>query len=673
MDKRTPEYYKKLHNNLIKNKEQLQFFLNKGLAKDTMKYFGIGWNEDYKNIVNPLLSTVDGQRVSTGYRYKTKEGDWLTKKGMSVNLWFLSNIPTDHTGRVYVCEGFTDSMLAYQLELKVITSEGGAGTWKKDWCDQLPKGAEFVIIYDNDEAGRKGAQKVANSLYESGFERIKIVDLSGTCVEHKEDLCDFFSKYGKKIQHLNQLVADTEWFEVEAEEFDIVEPNEMKIDFDVILPESIHEGLGVVSDYVKSIEPYTEACPIAIIMQILAFWGVMIGRKRYFTVGTSRHYGNIFVVIVGCSSLGKKGVSLNDVKFLFKNIDSEWCKSCLASGLSTGEGMIHRVRDDKKTIEITPDGVTKEIIKDGDKGIEDKRCLFVETEFGKTLRKANKDNSTLSDVGRQAYDNDDLHTTTKTNAERATGPSIGIVGHITPLELRSLITDVDIYNGWANRFMWPVVEGVRSLPDPEEPPYEMIEDIVKTIKSAKEKIYADVNIKEGVLEDDYKEQAEEKTVEEKEVIFSEKSLKFWVELYESLDKEDQGKVQPLLDRSKPHIRRLAMNIALINGYDQIELKHLKSAQLLWTYNIRSVRHIFVEDVSNLSADARKIYEALKESNEGLTRTEMSRLFSNGRTKIQLDSAVQSLVTSNLVTVEERKRGKSKTQILKLKHNEGEVK
>ena len=56
---------------------------------------------------------------------------------------------------------------------------------------------------------------------------------------------------------------------------------------------------GLAGDFVRVIEPHSEADPVALLVQTLAFFGNVIGRGPYFPVEGDRHGLNLFVVLVG--------------------------------------------------------------------------------------------------------------------------------------------------------------------------------------------------------------------------------------------------------------------------------------------------------------------------------------------------------------------------------------
>ena len=79
-----------------------------------------------------------------------------------------------------------------------------------------------------------------------------------------------------------------------------------------------------------------------------------------------------------------------------------------------------------------------------------------------------RDGNTLSTIVRQAWDGGDIQPLTKSNRIKATGAHIGIIGHITCQELNMLLSSIDTWNGFANRFLWACVQGQGMLHYPPQ-------------------------------------------------------------------------------------------------------------------------------------------------------------------------------------------------------------
>src|SRR5262249_4732568 len=109
-----------------------------------------------------------------------------------------------------------------------------------------------------------------------------------------------------------------------------------------LAPEALH---GLAGDIVRLIIPASEADPVALLMQFLVAFGSILGRTAYFLVEGTRHYANEFLVLVGETSKARKGTSWNRVFGILRAAEVEWAKERVQTGLSSGEGLIHAVRD----------------------------------------------------------------------------------------------------------------------------------------------------------------------------------------------------------------------------------------------------------------------------------------------------------------------------------------
>jgi hypothetical protein len=243
---------------------------------------------------------------------------------------------------------------------------------------------------------------------------------------------------------------------------------------------------GLAGDFVRAIEPYTEADPVAILGTILAMFGNVVGRNPFFSVEYSRHYPNLFCALVGRSSKGRKGISRATSGHIFSFVDESWMKDRCRSGLSSGEGLIYHVRDqriDKQPVKEKGRVVDyQEVIVDH--GVEDKRLFVVEEELARPLKVMSREGNTLSSTLREAWDDGNLSTLTKNSPVRATGAHISILAHITREELLKYLTDTEMANGFANRFLWLFVERSKKLPSSKGVPQQMLTPLIERLQES---------------------------------------------------------------------------------------------------------------------------------------------------------------------------------------------
>jgi hypothetical protein len=164
---------------------------------------------------------------------------------------------------------------------------------------------------------------------------------------------------------------------------------------------------GLAGEIVRRIEPHTEADPVALLFQLLAAFGNLIGHDHYIVADGARHYLNLYGVLVGQSSKGRKGTSWNHIANLMERVEGEWRQDCISNGLSSGEGLIWAVRD--------PIEETRPIREKGrhtgeyetyiaNHGEAHKRLLVIESEFANVLKVMTREGNTLSPVIRSAWD-----------------------------------------------------------------------------------------------------------------------------------------------------------------------------------------------------------------------------------------------------------------------------
>lgn len=138
-------------------------------------------------------------------------GGWIRNlQGVHPVLYRLPELLSaiDDGKTVYIVEGEKDVETLRMLGLIGTTNSGGAGKWKSELSGDLQNAREVIVIPDNDESGRKHAQRVADSLKKQGTP-VKIVVLPD--LPDKGDLSDWISKGGSKASLL-ELCANADYF-----------------------------------------------------------------------------------------------------------------------------------------------------------------------------------------------------------------------------------------------------------------------------------------------------------------------------------------------------------------------------------------------------------------------------------------------------------------------------
>lgn len=384
--------------------------------------------------------------------------------------------------------------------------------------------------------------------------------------------------------------------------------------------------VGLAGEIVRTLAPHTEADPIGILVTLLAGVGNAVGRGPFVTLDNMRHGLRVWPVLVGPSGSGRKGTALANAGVILSRAAPEWWGRQMG-GLSTGEGVIQQIRDPVEGYEPvrTKGAGTFRAPVTLDEGVKDKRLFVIETEFGSVLQVIGRERNTLSSVLRNAWDGRPLTTMTKTSFSRATGAHVTVTGHITPEEVRDLMSDREITNGFGNRFLWVCVRRSQFLPlggRPEEGAVVGLSQVLgATIADA-------ANLDEIRL--DAEAQAD------------------YVEAYPLLVTDEPGAVGNLISRGAPMVMRIAAIYATLDVSETITRAHLEAALALWAYTDASIRHIF--GAAHLTATnpyRRTILEALAAG--PLTQDEITNgLFSGNLRQPEPHATLDQLLTEGLI-------------------------
>ena len=107
-------------------------------------------------------------------------------------------------GTVWVVEGEKDADALARLGLTATTAPMGAGKWRRSYSEAL-RGADVVVLPDNDQAGQAHADAVARSL-RGIARRVRLLALPG--IPQKGDVSDWLAAGGTR-EALEALAADT--------------------------------------------------------------------------------------------------------------------------------------------------------------------------------------------------------------------------------------------------------------------------------------------------------------------------------------------------------------------------------------------------------------------------------------------------------------------------------
>jgi hypothetical protein len=389
---------------------------------------------------------------------------------------------------------------------------------------------------------------------------------------------------------------------------------------------------GLAGDFVHAVEPHSEADTVALLIQFMVAFGNAIGRRAHFRAESDQHYLNLFCVLVGRTSKGRKGTSWGRVKKVMELVDPQWAGVRIVTGLSSGEGLIWEVRDaiyQRKTRQRG--GQTEEYEAQVDAGVVDKRLTILESEFARTLRVMSRESNTLSAIIRQAWDTGDLRAMTKNSPAKATGAHISIIGHVTKEELQRELSVTDTANGFGNRFIWLAVERSKCLPEGGQMDQVDLAPLVERLRAA-----VQIGQTTGEMHRD------------------EEATAIWREVYPSLSEGRPGMYGAMTSRAEAQVMRLACIYALLDQSRVVCAAHLMAALALWEYAERSVAYVFGDAVGDPDADS--ILQALRSRPDGMTRTEIRDMFQRHKSAAEIARTLGLLLEHALARREEQDTG-----------------
>jgi hypothetical protein len=366
---------------------------------------------------------------------------------------------------------------------------------------------------------------------------------------------------------------------------------------------------GVLGEMVRAAEPTTEADPVGIYTSLLAMAGAAIGPDAYVQIGNTRHALLFWPLLFGNTGSGRKGEATNTAAYFFRRSYPDWA-DITATGLSSGEGLIERIRD---------------VMDEEDAGgTDDKRLLVIEPEFAQVMARAKREGSTLATVLRQAWECGPLSVLNRAQL-KASGSHVAIVGHITPAEFRIRLAEADMAGGTYNRFAPFFVERSKRLPLPPGLDPDAVEPLTRKLAAS---------IKAGR--------------DAKQVTLDAGARKLWIaEVYEELTTYDDEEAvyTQFIQRAAPYCRRIAALLAVLDGRTAVISDDVGPALATVRYSIESARYVLGRTSQNRRLD--KIRRAVGAVGaEGLTRSDISAQFSRNVGKAELDALIAELLAGD---------------------------
>jgi hypothetical protein len=557
------------------------------------------------------------------YRRPNGQGEWIKDlQGVRLVLYRLPELLRSNPNRMVLwAEGEKCAELLARTGYAATTTAMGAKNSHLTEYVPAMMGRRVVIFPDYDEEGLQYAETIHGRLKAAGIPCVitHIPGLKAT-KEHGDDIADWVERDGHSLEEVIDL----------AEAALAPRPSEIYQPVEEEPPDIAPEAFwGIAGEFVAKIAPETESGIAAMLVNFLVAMGAMIGRSPHCYVTATRHGVNLFAAIVGTTGSGKGG-AWDPVKWLINTLDDQFLKTHVQHGLSSGEGFVWMVRDPiTKKVTTKPkkgqlyEEVLEEVV---DYGVDDKRLLIMDTEFGGLLTVMSRAGNTLTTHLRLAWDGTDLNVGTKNNPLHATQPHIACLVQCTPADLRQHLTENQAANGFGNRFIWTHTKKEQSLPHG---------GVMPNLSAFTLRLHT-------IIEEAQRVGRMERTPE---------ANRLWEYVYEDLSAERHGLVGAATIRGAPITLRLSMIYALLDGESVVGVNHLLAALAVWDYCLESATLIFGQRTGFDIAD--HILQLAEDFPAGVTKTQIQEKLNKNAPRIQMQMAIQELVAQGKIRIERK--------------------
>lgn len=180
-----------------------------GISEEVMKELHVANNTDdtlmFPVFMKDKLIDIRSYTPNGEPKVKSRPGA-LTGEIIPLDIWQKTPV----TKTTLICAGEKDMATTRSHGFNAITLTGGEMAFP--FSPTFFKGRKVVILYDNDDAGRLGATRLATFLLDY-CESVKVcTKFHEICVEDKEDMTDFWNKYHGTRQQLIDMMNETPLF-----------------------------------------------------------------------------------------------------------------------------------------------------------------------------------------------------------------------------------------------------------------------------------------------------------------------------------------------------------------------------------------------------------------------------------------------------------------------------
>lgn len=163
---------------------------------------------------------------------------------------------TNAEGPLVICEGEMDRLLLISRGIQAITGTHGASTFKEAWAEKLRgRKGKVYVCFDYDEAGRKGAERVAKMVENGENTETYIITLPSE-VGPKGDITDYFIKLNGTEEDLFGKYAKPYPERIDTSKFSPLTPEKL---IDILGLTIKYDAENKLTTFLCELSAYTES------------------------------------------------------------------------------------------------------------------------------------------------------------------------------------------------------------------------------------------------------------------------------------------------------------------------------------------------------------------------------------------------------------------------------
>ena len=150
----------------------------RGISAEVLFDAEVGWDSQRRaqrsrRYCFPVRHVLTGALLETDYYGLKAKPKMVHQSGGTTHFYSPSGV--DRSEPVFVCEGHIDALVARSHGISAAAVTGGADSLPPDDEFAAFKDAQVVICFDCDEAGRRGAQKLAAAFVSHGVRSVRVL------------------------------------------------------------------------------------------------------------------------------------------------------------------------------------------------------------------------------------------------------------------------------------------------------------------------------------------------------------------------------------------------------------------------------------------------------------------------------------------------------------------